>query len=119
MSFCEHLDAYGAQYTKTEAAYHQCNHLVRKIQDEGGNDGLVGLLEQALTEWKSDNEKLRAEFCSLVGGGEIILPAKVRKHPRCSECGFEVPKLEYKEWSIACNGVAELNGEELMVPLGV
>jgi len=116
MDFCEHMDTYGVQYTKTEAAYRQCNHLVSRIQEDGGDRALVDLLEVALSQWKADNKKLRTEFCSLVEDGKIALPKKTHGHPHCQECGFAIPKLEYSEWKIAHNGVAALNGEELLAP---
>jgi len=118
MTFCEHLDIYSVQYIKTEAAYHQCNNLVLRIQDEGGNQALFDLLKKALAEWKTDNSKLRSDFCELVENGEITLPIMPQQQPRCSDCGFQVPKLEYKEWVVAHNGVAELNGQELIMPAG-
>lgn len=116
MAFCEHLDEYGVQYVKTEAAYQQCNHLVARIQEDGGDSGLVELLEEALLEWKRENTQLRADFSLLVKEGHVRLPKMKKMRPRCSQCDFVVPKLEYKEWAIAYNGVAALNGEELMVP---
>ncbi len=116
MVFCEHLDAYGVQYVKTEAAYEQCNNLVAQIQNNGASKGLIDLLQKALQEWKSDNSRLRKEFCALVEEQKIVLPLLPQTRPKCAECGLEVPKLEYKEWKIASNGVAALNGEELMAP---
>jgi len=71
-------------------------------------------IEDAISQ--SDNEKLRADFCSLVDGGQIILPGKLGKNPHCSECSFKVPKLEYKEWVVAHNGTGALNGVELQIP---
>ncbi len=129
--FCDHLDEYGAQYTRTEASYRHCVDLVERIMSDGPNLELIGLVTAALQQWAEEDQALRAMLVAEVRQGRVLVPTKVAHHggnrsekrmarrkksaPICTECHFQVPRLEYPEWQIAHNGQASFRGQELPV----
>ncbi len=129
--FCDHLDEYGVQYTRTEASYRQCMALVDRILSEGPTFELVGLVNAALQEWAGEDQKLREMLVSEVTQGRVRVPnviahghgrdrrrqaRKSHSRPVCSTCRFEVPRLEYPEWKIAHNGEATFRGQDFLTP---
>ena len=117
--FCDHLDEYGVQYTRTEASYQQCVNLLERIMADGEQAALSALVVQAVQDWTDEDVKLREMLVEQVQAGTIRLPANLHlalkqgKHPVCAECNFAVPRLEYPEWALAANGEASFQGHEL------
>jgi len=135
-NFCEHLDQYGSQYTRTEASYQQCMNLLDRIMSTGPDTELVALVTTALGEWSAEDAKLREMLVDEVRDGRIrvplalvrgrhILNTKQQRKPHhpgrlvCATCCFVVPRLVYPEWKIAHNGVASFKGQELPVTAAV
>jgi hypothetical protein len=136
--FCDHLDTYGVQYTRTEASYRQCVSLVDRVMAEGPRPDLLVLVTKALQEWCGDDQKLREMLVDEVKAGRVRIPlgiidneessagrkrreARNTGHPVCAECRFVVPRLAYPEWKFAHNGTPTFRGVEfpLMVPAAV
>jgi hypothetical protein len=128
--FCDHLDEYGVQYTRTEASYRQCVNLLERIMDENSPGGLTSLVASAVKEWTEEDEKLRAMLVAAVVAGKVWVPtaivknaaqisprsrhsAKEKEHPVCAECGFAVPRLNYPEWKLAANGEVSFKDQDL------
>ena len=126
--FCEHLQDYGAQYSKAEAAYRHCNGLVESILAGEVDSEQVEQLAMAVEEWMASDRSLRESIVDLAHLGRVKVPRKkphaTKRHGtiRCSECGFKIIKLKYSEWAISANGLAHFQGKELleeeMVPAG-
>lgn len=131
--FCEHLDEYGVQYTRTEASYRQCVNLLERLLAGGPSPELVPLVTSAVEEWSYEDRKLREMLVDAVRDGRVLVPsgivlregaaairlrrrAKKTGHPICVDCRFVVPRLEYSEWQFAHNGQVSFRGREL-VPL--
>lgn len=136
--FCDHLDEYGAQFTRTEASYHQCMNLLERIMEVGPSRDMVDLVTRALAEWSTEVEKLREMLVEAVREGRVRVPsgivhraggahrsgvlaikrrrvARNSGHPVCTECRFAVPRLEYPDWQFAHNGSPSFRGVELPV----
>ena len=125
--FCQHLEEYGVQYTRTEAAYQAFNAMMDRVLQAEDATTLVESLARALEDWNKESQALRKMFFEMYGSGKILLPErhfqKGRKPGRgpsgrakCRECSREIPRLEFKEWQVAYNGAVNFRGEEL--PLG-
>ncbi|MFT5234532.1 MAG: hypothetical protein ACI9UK_001893 [Candidatus Krumholzibacteriia bacterium] len=129
--FCDHLDEYGVQYTRTEASYRQCVNLLERIMDENAPGGLTSLITSAVREWTEEGEKLRTMLVTAVAVGEVRVPtaivknaaqksprsrqsSKENEHPICAACGFAVPRLDYPEWKLAANGNVSFKDQELV-----
>ncbi len=131
--FCDHLDQYGVQYTRTEASYRQCVSLLERLMSDGPNQELVVLVTTALREWAQEDQKLRDMLVREVQAGRVRVPsgivrrqdvtaakrrrrAKRKGHPVCAECRFIIPRLEVPEWKFAHNGEVSFQGQELLAP---
>jgi hypothetical protein len=131
--FCEHLDQYGVQYTRTEASYRQCVNLLERLMNGGPSPELVPLVTSALQEWSYEDQKLREMLVNEVRDGRVLVPsgivpregaaairlrrrAKKSSHPVCATCRFAVPRLEYPEWQFAHNGQVSFRGQDLVLP---
>jgi len=125
--FCQHLEEYGVQFVKTEAAYKAFNALVDRAVAEEDTSDLRRALERALDDWQREVRTLRNMFMELYNAGRILLPKNAlnRHHhepghmgqARCSDCFRDIPRLVYPEWQLAHNGAVNFRGEELDLDL--
>jgi len=130
--FCDHLDEYGVQYTRTEASYRQCVNLLERIMADDRPLELTGLVATAVLDWTAEDERLREMLVEQVGAGKVRVPSHIVKHfdagayqtlrvtpksehPICADCGFSVPRLAYPEWKLAANGEASFQGQDLVL----
>jgi hypothetical protein len=110
--FCEHLDHYGANWIRAEAAYGALTAAIDRVIDQGPSDDHLDLLEVAVGEWQYEVNTLRERFLALVRQGAVDLPAPAPEapdaeesdpdqgEPVCSTCGSLLPRLTWPEWNV-------------------
>lgn len=121
--FCHHLEEYGVQFVRAEAAYEAFNAMVDRAVSEEDTSELKRALDTALDDWQRETRALRTAFQELHTQGKIVLPRNALSGHRpnselpglakCAQCRHPVPRLQFSEWQIAHNGAVNFRGEEL------
>lgn len=121
--FCPHLEEYGVQFARAEAAYEAFNAMVDRAVSEENTPQLKRALDTALEDWQRETRALRKSFQELHAQGKIVLPRNALSGQRpnseapglakCARCRYPMPRLQFSEWQIAHNGAVNFRGEEL------
>jgi len=110
--FCKHLESYGMIYSRAEATYNNCVHLLETYLDQLEDASLAGSLAQSFKEWLAETGMLRHRFKMLVDDGAIEMvrnPDAERsfqggRFPLCRECAFPVPRLDFEDFQFDDEG---------------
>ena len=116
--FCEHLDQYGTNWVRAEAAYRALTAAIDRVIDRGPSDDHLDLLEVAVGEWQYEVQALRERFLALVRRGAVELPPSGAgdadpAEPVCSICGSRLPRLTWPEWNVHGTAPATYRGADL------
>lgn len=119
---CDHLGDYGVQYVRADAAYRAMLAQLDRVAVGAVDDDSLDLLERLVKDWQDEVRTLRKRLVALARDGRVTVAARGEEEaapaPCCAECGAVVPRLEFRDFTIAEEGDATYRGQALPVPVG-
>ena len=117
--FCEHLEDYGVQYVRVEAAYGALLAQVERVVSGRADDTALDLLERLTLDWRDEVNDLRRRMVEMVRHGRADAPDDDGSAVRCCLCGAELPRLEFGDLAVGPEGALALRGQPLTAPAAV
>ncbi|MBE0565653.1 MAG: hypothetical protein IH621_06850 [Krumholzibacteria bacterium] len=122
LEFCDHLGEYGVQYVRAEASYRAMLAQFDRVRAGAADDDSLDLLECLVRDWRDEVKLLRKRFVTLAREGRIAVPGggaeDAADGPRCAECEAVIPRLEFRDFTVAEAGEATYRGQVLPVTVG-